>query len=49
MFVFPLGTFNFFAQFYKKMHFDIRPVFYSERVLYSFNMIISGMKTKFYT
>ena len=27
----------------------IRPVFQGERVLESFNMVISGMKTKFYT
>ena len=31
------------------MHFSIRNVFQSERVLNSFNMVILGMKTPFYT
>ena len=29
------------------MHFSVRPVFQGERVLDSFNTVISGMKTKF--
>ena len=31
------------------MHFSVRAVLQSERVLNIFNMVISGMKTQFYT
>ena len=44
MFVFPLGTFDFFLQFFWKMHFSVRPVLYGERVLDSSKMVIFGMK-----
>ena len=47
MFVFPCGTFNCLTVI-KKMHFIVRPVFNGERVLDSYKMVISGMKTIFY-
>ena len=31
------------------MHFNVKTMFQSERVLNIFNMVISGMKTQFYT
>ena len=45
MFVFPQETFNFFTVLLK----SARTVFQSERVLNIFNMVISGIKTQFYT
>ena len=48
MFVFPIGTFNLFTVLLK-MHFNVKPVIYCERVLDSFNKVISGMKTTFYS
>ena len=48
MFVFLKTTFNFFTVLLK-MHFSVRTVFQSERVLNIFNMVISGMKTQFYS
>ena len=36
-------------QLYEKMLFSVRPILHGERVLDSFNMVISGMKTTFYT
>ena len=44
MFVFPGGT-----SVLLKMHFSVRTVFLSECILNIFNIVISGMKTQFYT
>ena len=54
-FIVPLGPFNSFTVIFVEkyavriMHFSVRSVFHGDRVLVSFNMVISGMKTTFYT
>ena len=48
MFVFPEETFNFLTVLLK-MHFSVRNLFQNERVLNSIYMVISEMKTQFYT
>ena len=48
MFVFPLETLD-ILQFFLQMHFGAMPEFHGERVLDSFNMVISEIKTTFYT
>ena len=44
-----LFPFNCFTVILKEMHFSVRPGFHGERELDRFNMVISGMKTTFYT